>query len=86
MEQLKTFDEIKLISKNAMFNVGANDQAKAIRAEAIKWVKYLSMKKEKEYNNQEYIRIIAKIQIIKHFFDITDEDLKWKKKNGQKSS
>lgn len=80
MIELKTINEVKLISKNAMFNVGASSQFETIKNEAIIWVKELmisnnvSLKKTHPFYKFKYDSVII-ITFIKDRFDITDEDI-----------
>jgi len=47
---------------------------KELRQEAIKWVKELS--NANEFDKEESLKIYGMIKILKHFFNLTKEELK----------
>ena len=47
-----------------------------LKQEAIKWIKLCEKEKERAFNSTDENCIIAQINWIKHFFNITEEDLK----------
>jgi len=77
-EKLKTLKELEITSGHPMFNMGAATQYKTMKAEAIKWIQELSLANSGNSHIDEIYefnhgRVIG---WIKHFFEITDEDLK----------
>jgi len=87
MTDLKTLKDMKVLSNNPMFNIGADEQSNWIKLEAVNWVKFISngMKSvddlmwEKLTGNtiiyDEKTRECICV-FIKHFFNLTEEDLK----------
>jgi len=71
--------DIKLVSKNAMFNVGASAQMKAIRGEAIKWIK-ADIKVAQSQEPGVDSKMLAQCMRWANRFNITKDDLKVKKR------
>ena len=78
LRTLKDFDDQHCSGCECMGDEGKTISEPLLRAEAIKWIKELEL----DYSEQpdgmtfESADSIAKISWIKHFFNITDEELK----------
>ncbi len=55
--ELKTLKDLKVSSKNPMFNMGSDTQREVLKAEAIKWIKKLKIKKL-EYDEIGYVDLV----------------------------
>ena len=88
MTELKTLKDLEEIwflgqDRNDAIHIGTNVCLKQLRAEAIKWIKKLSkdIKKSKTWYGITVIdnsvaKNYAQVEWIKHFFNITEADLK----------
>ena len=88
MTELKTLKDFELLGKpeaNGYDEDGYNQAQEELRQEAIKWVKKLksTMLKEKVPVTMEFAKRIedsletnGKIKFIKHFFNLSEDDLK----------
>ncbi len=77
--KLKTLKDLKAISDNPMFNMGAEEQRGRIKQEAIRWVKKGTKLENKNLDNGDYVRAAfhgGAVRILGMFHNITEEDLK----------
>jgi len=80
--KFKTLKDLEISSRNSMFTLGADDQRKLLRQEAIKRAKYLNKQipivKKQPLGAIRAVRIQGRIDEIIEFNNLTEKDLNGK--------
>ena len=78
MNKLKTLEDIRKEWDNEKFTFDGQNCAREgmLREEAIKWIKLCEHEKKRAFNSIDSLIIEGQIRWIKHFFNLTEDDLK----------